>query len=237
MLLLGAFGGSAFAGTVNFLSSPGAPVVDTVNWSLIGGDGTLFSDGQTVNSANSNLTTIGLGTSPTLGGLTSVVCPAVNPVNCSWGNQPSGYNTGDTLIWLEGLDTNENPVGTGPLTVSLANAVFGLGEYIQSTSLGQFSASLDVYDGASLLGTQTYTSDGSGDPLFIGATDTAAEITSEVITVTQCGSFECDANDFSADTVQIYGVAATPEPGTFALGGALLTLGLAVRKRFETGKQ
>jgi len=238
VLLLAAFGGSAFAGTLTFLNAPLA-TVDTVDWSAIGPDGTAFSNGQTVNSANSNVTTIGLGTSPTLGGLTSVVCAAVNPSNCSWAHQPSGYSTGDTLLWLEGQDTNGNPVGTGPLTLSLADLVFGLGDYIQTTSAGQFSATLAVYDDASLLGSQSYTSDASGDPLFLGVQDTSAEINKAVLTVTTCGSFNCDANDFSADTLQIYGQAtsSTPEPGTFALGGAMLALGLIVRKRFESGNQ
>src|ERR1035438_7231772 len=128
---------------------------------------------------------IGLGTSPALGGLTSVVCPAINAVNCSWGSQQSGYATGDTLIWLEGLDTNSNPVGTGPLTLTLLSSVFGEGGYIQATSQGQFSASLAVYNGASLLGSTSYTSDSGGDPLFLGVQDSTAEINKVVITVTQ----------------------------------------------------
>jgi hypothetical protein len=237
-LLAAAFSTSTFAGILTFLNSPGSPVVSSVNWSLIGGDGTLFPNLQTVNGTPSNVATIGLGTSPALGGLTSVVCPAINPVNCSWGAQTSGYATGDTLIWLEGLDTNSNPVGTGPLTLTLVNSVFGEGGYIQATSSGQFSASLAVYNGVSLLGSQTYTSDSGGDPLFLGVQDSTAEINKVVVTVTQCGGFACDANDFSADTVSIYGLAtATPEPVTLAPAGLLLALGFAFRKRFERGNK
>src|ERR1035437_3154457 len=174
VLFFTALAGSAF-GSISFLTSPNA-VIDTVNWGNIGADGTLFSDGQTVTSGLGNVTTIGLGTQPELGGLTSVVCAAV-PVNCSWPEEPSGYNVGDTLLWLEGLDANQNPVGTGPLTLSLANAVYGLGAYIQSTSAGAFTATLALYNGASLLGSHSYSSDVVGDPLFLGAQDTTNEIT------------------------------------------------------------
>jgi hypothetical protein len=241
LLLICAFGamaGPAFAGNLTFLATPGT-AVDSVDWSAIGGDGTLFSAGTTVDSVDSNLTTIDLGTQPTLGGLTSVVCPAVNPVDCSWGHQPSGYGDGDTLIWLEGLDSNSNPVGTGPLTLSLNNSVGGLGEYLQATSPGQFSVSLGIYNGASLLGSLSYTSDLAGDPLFVGVQDTAVEINKAVISVTACGSFNCDANDFSADSLQIYSAAAagTPEPSTFALGGGLLAIGLARRFRQAKGNE
>ncbi|HZL56661.1 MAG TPA: hypothetical protein VFC21_06260 [Bryobacteraceae bacterium] len=228
-LLLLAIGGTATAGTLNFLNSP-ATAIDTVNWSSIGPDGTPFPDGQTVESGLNNLTTINLGTQPVLGGITSVVCAAVNPANCSWPAQPSGYNSGDTLIWLEGLDTNGNPVGTGPLTLSLQQSVGGLGLYIQSESAGAFSASLTAFNGASSLGTQSYTSDVAGDPLFLGVQDSVAEVSKVVVAVTACGGFACDPNDFSADTLQIYDTS--PEPATFALGGALLALGFSVRKRF-----
>jgi hypothetical protein len=233
-LLFTALAGSAF-GSLTFVTSP-LVVIDTVNWGNIGGDGTLFSDGQTVTSGLGNVTTIGLGTQPGLGGLTSVVCAAVNPVNCSWPHQPEGYNDGDTLLWLEGLDANQSPVGTGPLTLTLANSVFGMGAYIQSTSIGAFSATLAVYNGVTLLGSQSYNSDGSGDPLFLGARDDLQDITKGVFTVTACGSFQCDPNDFSVDTLDIF---AAPEPSTFVLSGIgmLLTIGFGVRKRMIRGSK
>jgi len=230
--LFTALAGSAF-GSVTFLSAPNS-VLDTVNWGNIGGDGTLFSDGQTVTSGLGNVTTINLGTQPGLGGLTSVVC-APSPSGCSWPNQPSGFSAGDTLIWLEGLDTNSNPVGTGPLTLTLANSVFGLGAYIQATSAGAFTATLALYNGGTLLGSQSYSSDGAGDPLFLGGADTIKDITKAVFTVTACGSFGCDVNDFAVDTVDI--LAATPEPATFGLSGMVLAVGFAVRKRLQRGNK
>jgi hypothetical protein len=59
------------------------------------------------------------------------------------------------------------------------------------------------------------------------------EINKAVFTVTSCGSFQCDVNDFSADTLQIY--AVSPEPSTMALSGLLLAVGVAMRKRFLKG--
>jgi hypothetical protein len=222
----------AWCGSISFLNTP-ATAVDSVNWSSIGPDSTSFSNATQVTSMSGNAVTIGLGTQPDLGGLTSVVCPSINPANCSWDHQPAGYNDGDTLIWLEGLDSNSNPVGTGPLTLTFGTGVSGAGTYLQSVSTGPFSGSLSVYNGDTLLGSQTFTSDTSGDPLFFGAQDSVAgEINRAVLTVNSCGGFSCDPNDFSIDTLQIYAAAtAAPEPATFALCGGLLALALVLGAR------
>jgi hypothetical protein len=235
LFLLGALAESSLAGTVTFLSSP-ATVVDSAHWSSIGPDLTPFSNNQTVNTVSSNVVTIGLGTQPSLGGITSVVCNP-SPVNCSWGDQPSGFSSGDTLLWLEGQDSNGNPVGTGPLTLTLLNPVGGLGLYFQTVAAGAFSATFNVYNGLVLLGTHNYNSNGSGDPLFVGAQDTTTEITKAVLTVNTCGSFDCDAHDFSADTLDIFRTSSNvPEPATFAFAATVMTFGLGFRKRLGKGR-
>ena len=217
----------AFAGVITFLSSPGAPV-DTVNWAQLGADGTAISPTFTATSASS------VSVSGTLGGadgLTSVVCPATT---CSWSPQLSGYSAGDTLIWAEDTTT----AGSGPISLSFA-AQFGIGAYLQATSSGAFTANLALFNGATLIGSQTYTSDTTGDPLFLGATDTSQEITRGVFSVTSCGSFACDPTDFSMDTLQIYGGAASaaPEPATFWLAGALLALSLIGTRKQERNRE
>ncbi len=243
LLLLGALVTPVFAGNVTFITNPGT-AVDSVNWSSIGGDGTQFSDGATVNSTLSNQATIGLGTSPSLGGITSVVCDSTASSPCSWGHQTSGYNDGDTLIWLEGLDSNESPVGTGPLTLSLLNGVGGLGAYLQATGAGSYIASLALYNNQTLLGSQSFSSNDNGDPLFVGAVDdTAGDITSAVLSLTSCGTGSittgCDVNDFTVNTLQIYSASGstTPEPSTFALGGTLLAFGMALKSRVAKGNK
>lgn len=233
ILLAMAVASSGFAGGP-FLSSPGT-AIDNVNWSSLGSDGTLFSSGVTDNSTLGNTTTVTLGTDATLGGLTSVVCVQTDPSNCSWGYQSSGYNPGDTLLWFEGLDSNSNAFGTGPVTFSFASNVAGVGEYIQATAAGAFDVTLTLYNGNTVIGSRAYASDGSGHPLFVGADLSSATISSITIAVTSCGSGPCDVNDFSANTLQLYGLtSATPEPATFALAGTLLAW-LAARKRFAKG--
>lgn len=239
LLLLGALVTPVFAGNVTFLTSPGT-AIDSVNWSSIGGDGTAFSNGATVASTLNNVATIGLVTSASLGGLTAVVCDSGASFPCSWGHQASGYSDGDTLLWLEGFDTNENTVGTGPLVVTLQNGVDGLGAFLQATGAGGYSATLSLYNHFSLLGTQSYTSNGNGDPVFVGAIDdTAGDITTAVLYLSACGSGSpttgCDVNDFTVDSVQIY--SDTPEPSTFALGGSLLALGLSLKSRVRKGNK
>jgi hypothetical protein len=70
----------------------------------------------------------------------------------------------------------------------------------------------------------------------VGAQDTTTEITKAVITVNTCGSFACDVHDFSADTLDIFGTANVPEPGTFAFAATVMALGLGFRKRLGKGR-
>jgi hypothetical protein len=202
--------------------------IDTVNWAQLGGDGTLLSQTFVATSG------LGLGISGAFngatGGLTSVVCDPVTPVNCSWGPAATGYPIGSTVIWAEGTDFT----GTSPITISTSATRFGFGAYIQATSIGQFSATLQAFNGASSLGAaHTFTSDASGNPLFMGALSDTQNINKIVLTLTACGSFGCDPNDFSMNTLQIYGAASSvPEPSTFPLvSGGLLALGYVFRKR------
>jgi hypothetical protein len=209
----------AFAAGVSFSTAPGT-VTDSVDWSQLGADGTLLGQNfSAISVAGVNVSGSFAGAG---GGLTSVVCAAVTPTNCSWNPPSTGYNAGDTLIWAE--DTGFS--GTGPIDLSFAGQ-YGAGAYIQTTSAGQFSGQLDVYNGNVLLGSQAYTSDANGDPLFMGASSDLPNITHEVFTVSACGSFGCDPNDFSMNTLDF----ATPEPSTFLLAGSLLALMFCMPRR------
>lgn len=214
----------AFAGVLTFLNSPGVPA-DTVNWAQLGGDGTLIN--QSFNATSGG----GVGVAGLLtgagGGLLSVVCATVNPVNCSWGPPTTGYAPGNTLLWAE--DTNFQ--GSSPISLTLSIAQFGVGAYMQSASSGQFNGTLAVFAGVNLLGSHTYTSNANGDALFLGVSDTAKEITKVVFSSSLCGSFLCDATDFSMNKLDIYGA---PEPSaTLLMASALLMLGGMIRKGTE----
>src|SRR5262249_6644371 len=66
---------------------------------------------------------------------------------------------------------------------------------------GQFTASLQVFNGATGLGTFTVNSDANGDPVYIGALDsTGANITSAVFSITSCAAV---CSDFAIDTVSM----------------------------------
>jgi hypothetical protein len=69
-------------------------------------------------------------------------------------------------------------------------SVSGVGTFLDNDADPgtQYSASLALYDGATLLGTVAETSDATGDPIYLGATDTTgADITSAVYSLTVAG--------------------------------------------------
>lgn len=185
---------------------------DSVNWSQLGGD-------QTVIPQDFAATSVGL--LPVAGhlgkgtGLVSVVCPAAP--SCSWAAQPSGFASGESLIW-----TNFN----GPLSLSFA-ALTGAGAYIQEDTPGTFTANIQAFDATNTsVGSFAVTSDAAGDPLFIGVTDTIPEISKVMFSLSACGGFGCDVNDFAVGTLYLKTPvsAATPEPS--ALISSLLLVGL-----------
>ena len=216
-------------GNITFLDAPGT-TVDTVSWAQLGADQTLLGQNFSATSALGASFLGSFGTSG--GGLTSVVCDPVNPVNCSWATTGAGYATGDTVLWAE--DTNF--AGSGPITLLFPTEVGG-GAYIQANAVGQFSAMLAVYGaGNTLLGTQNYTSDVAGDPLFLGALSDTQNVTQEVFSVIACNGI-CDPTDFTIGTYSSFAGAASPEPSTWLTVGTFLVFGCAVRKRLGFVKE
>jgi hypothetical protein len=77
---------------------------------------------------------------------------------------------------------------------------------------GAFTGKVEAFNGAMSLGTESLMSDAAGDPIFIGARDTVADITKLVFSLTSCTS-PCDANSFAVDSLKtIDQVAAVPAP-------------------------
>src|SRR5262249_3157443 len=118
---------------------------------------------------------------------------------------------GDTLVWT--FDPNTN-IGTGPLTLGLGKAVLAGGVAIQSDVPAAFTATVEAFNGGSLIGTATAVSDSNGDSVFIGIQDTAAEITSLIfdLTLTGCANLSCGNSDFAVDKLISENPAAVPGP-------------------------
>jgi hypothetical protein len=148
----------------------------------------------------------------------------------SWTPVTGAFTTGDALIWA-----NDNINGTGPISLAFPS-VFGAGLAIQADVPGQFTAEIQLFAGATSLGTESETSDGAGDAIFIGALDTADEVTKAVFSLTAVTAGDSYGNafgDFAIDTLNLVEpVASTPEPGSILmLVGGLAGLSL-LRRRF-----
>lgn len=205
--------GSALAGAsacaqVTFPASLPS-VSDSAAWSQLGAEFT------TVNQSFSALTGLSTSVSGLLGGSDGVTVVA----NSAWIHQTSGFADGDTLLWAE----NSVGAGSGAVTLSFA-AQNGAGAFFQTASPGQFTAELDVYNGANLLATHTYTSDANGDPVYMGALSATQNITKLVFQGLTVSEFAGDPTDFAVDTLQLDtpGNSPVPETSPALAGGAVL---------------
>ncbi|HEX3414774.1 MAG TPA: PEP-CTERM sorting domain-containing protein [Stellaceae bacterium] len=203
---------------------------DSTSWAGLGADQTLL--GKTFSATS----TAGNSISGSFAGNHGLVAV----VGTSWPAGP-GFNSGDRLVWAFDNSVSVN-AGSGPLTLGFGTAVLAGGVEIQSDAAGItdaagiFTAQVQAFNGATSLGTFALASDAAGDPIFLGARDTVADITSLAFVLTTCRGAPCDINDFAVDTLRSINPATSsaPEPGTLALLGTSL-LGLAaLRHRRRT---
>lgn len=174
---------------------------DSVSWSQLGADNTVLSASFNVTSAKGASDGVSLGGA---GSVTSVVCSA-SP--CSWTG--SGFSAGDTLLW----SSNTSNGGNGPVTVSFAKAVTGVGAYVQNNAAGAFTAQIQVLDGGTSLASYTVASDAKGDAVYVGAFDqSGSHITSVVFSIT---AGKGTLTDFGLD--KLYVNSGTVTGCTFAL--------------------
>jgi len=214
----------------------GLSLNDSFSWGQLGADGTSITDNFSATSAGSKTLTGSFGTSPN-DGLDAVVCPP-NSGTCSWTTSGSGINANDALIWA--FDASSS-TGTAPVTFTFGTSLFGAGAWIQADTSGSYTVQLQLFNGASSLGTSTTTSDASGDPVFLGGYDSVtADVTKVVFSLTSCAGCNGglgDLGDFAMDTLQVKGssgVGSVPEPGSFLLvGGGLAAVAWRARKRFQ----
>ena len=224
---------------------------DSVNWSQLGGpSGPYYGSTFSATSANGVSVKGSDYFSPsysyTLNSI-DLVCPATNcNYNPGWTSPPpstehGAFLTGDSLFQT----AYQTGPGNGPLYFYLGNSVSAGGAYIQSFSVGQFTAEIDacsiaVYaPQATCTGgfTYTVTSDAAGDPVFLGFSDTSAdinEINFSLTSITPDGTGS-DQYNFAIDSLYLTepATAAVPEPATviFMLLGVLLVSGF---RRLQT---
>jgi PEP-CTERM motif len=135
---------------------------------------------------------------------------------CSYDGWFGNFTPGDNLLWT-------GVAGSGPITLGFSSAVSGAGLQIMRNAFGAFTAEIDAYNGATLLGTFTeagnsaFTADNSA--IFIGINDlTGPDITSIVIST--------DSSSFAVNELSLLtSTTSTPEPSSV---GMALLLGLGV---------
>jgi hypothetical protein len=230
---LGLICAPAFA-SISFVTTPsGLGSNDSTNWSQEGPDQTELTSGFDATSSL-GISLIGDFEGTAGDGLVAVVCPATP--SCSWTTSGTGMNAGDSDIWA--FD-NTSGLGTGPLSLAFGTDLLGAGAWIEGDTNGQYTAEIQVYNGATLLFTSTAgegTSDSSGDPVFLGVLDTTPEITSVVFSLTSCGGCS-NLGDFAIDTLLMTDPAsATPEPSSLLLLGSGLA-GMAWTLRRKSWKK
>jgi hypothetical protein len=224
-LLLGilAVSGSLYGSTIAVTdASVFAATKDIVYWQQLGQDtnGSSFFVYTALNEQIHGSLDNGTGTIVTVGNQDA---PAAG----------GGFNKGDALLSTD----DGSGTGSAPLTIGFNTPMYGVGAYIEGAGGGQFSATIQAFSGVTSILNTTMTSDAAGDPMFLGASSAAGQITSIIVSLKTGLSPEnfvisklyVQDQPFAAIVAQpiiILAPAApadAPEPGMAALS----TLGLA----------
>lgn len=168
---------------------------DSVQWSQLGSDGSVLGLSSAAKSQGGSAVTL------TLAGGSSLVSVACSASPCSWSG--TGFTAGDSLIWT----SDPGNGGNGPLTLSFAGGISGVGAPIQADGPGQFTAQIQAFNGATSLGAFTVTSDANGDAVYVGVVDqSGANITSVIFSLRACAGV---CTDFAIDAANLNTAPAT----------------------------
>jgi hypothetical protein len=153
---------------------------------------------------------------------------------CPYDGWYGNFAAGDNLVWT-GI------TGAAPVTLNFASSISGVGFQIQSDHSGNFTAQIDAYNGATLLGSfsgngvSAYTADNSA--IFLGLRDlSGSNITSLVISLTSAPGNSITDFAFNQLSLDDHVGALTPAPEPSMVGIALvLFLGMvAFAHRWKT---
>ena len=202
--------GDAIADSLSNITTQGSQGAnDSAGWSQLGSDATTLGTTFDADSALGN-PIAGSFAGSTATSIIAVVCAAAP---CSWSGGTSGstpFTAGDSLIWTSDAGNS----GNGPLTLTLTNKVSGAGALIQEDAPGQFTAEIQVFNGATSLGSFSEASDANGDPIYIGVKDNSGtNINKIVFSIVSTTNTAGDVTDFGVDSLQLNSpAAATPTP-------------------------
>jgi hypothetical protein len=211
---------AAWADNVVQVSSQSALGPDSsISWTQLGPDQTQVPASFSVTSNHGLSATASLAAANSV---VSVVCSAAPPLseNCSWNGK--GFTAGDSVLWAVNAYTG----GNGPITLTFAQGIIGAGALLQSDVPGQFTASIQAFNGSTSLGTFTVQSDSAGEAVYLGVKDeSGANITSIVYSLTACAAtcndFAIDAVDLvTSGTAQNFSLSANPNTVTLSQGSS-----------------
>lgn len=185
---------------------------DSVDWGQLGGAGTAIPQNFTFT------TTDGVSGNGSFAGGTGEVAVQGN-------NWAGNFSSGNILAWT-------SAGANGPLTLSFGQGYTQIGAQIQADFFGAFTAQIcDVATSTCFTEDGTSNSDGDGSAIYIGISS-STPITEVTFSLT---SASFNPADFAINEVTLNSsVAATPEPGGFALlGTGLLGAAAMARRRLR----
>jgi hypothetical protein len=203
-------------------SRAGLGANDSVDWAQLGPDRTVLSNPFTATSSG------GLGVTGQFTGGSG----ELRTQSASWAGN---FAIGDAVLYA--WDGNG---GIGPLTLTFANAVSGVGAQIMADYYGRFTGSIEAFDSFNnslgLFSNLSGVSNGDADnsAVFWGISSTNSDIKSIVFNASD--DFGDGPNDFTINQLSLVTANTTAVPEPFTIVGTLIggTAALRMRKKLKS---